>query len=168
MTYISYYDSPLGRMLLSANESGLTGLWFCGQKYFAAGLEDERCERESCAIADAVRWLDLYFSGAEPDFTPPLDPSGTDFQRSVWKMLLDIPYGQTVTYGELAKRLAERIGRRTLSAQAIGGAVGHNRISVIIPCHRVIGAGGSLTGYAGGTDRKLRLLELEGKNPPQN
>ncbi len=166
MTYISYYDSPLGRMLLSSSQAGLTGLWFCGQKYFAAGLDDERCEEKNGVIADAERWLDLYFSGTEPRFTPPLDPSGTDFQRSVWKMLLDIPYGQTVTYSELAKRLAEGTGRRAPSAQAVGGAVGHNRISVIIPCHRVIGAGGSLTGYAGGTDRKMRLLELEGHDIP--
>lgn len=159
--YTSYYDSPLGRILLSANEKGLTGLWFCGQKYFAAGLEDERCEKKNGVIADAEHWLDIYFSSSAPDFTPPLDPSGTDFQRSVWKMLLNIPYGQTTTYGELAKRLAEKMGRRTLSAQAVGGAVGHNKISIIIPCHRVIGANGSLTGYAGGIARKIKLLELE-------
>ena len=113
-------------------------------------------------MAEAKRWLDIYFSGREPDFLPPLHPLGTPFRRAVWELLLQIPYGRTVTYGELARRLAAKQGLVHMSAQAVGGAVGHNPISILIPCHRVVGSGGSLTGYAGGIDKKVRLLELEG------
>ena len=161
MISIQHYDSPLGGILLSADEAGLTGLWFDGAKYFAKGLPQERADQETPALLQTKQWLDLYFSGAEPDFTPPLHPTGTAFQQAVWQLLLQIPYGQTTTYGELARRLAREKGRETLSAQAVGGAVGHNPISLIIPCHRVVGAGGSLTGYAGGVDKKQALLELE-------
>ena len=161
MIYTQHYDSPLGGILLSADETGLTGLWFDGAKYFAKGLPRERTDRETPALLQAKQWLDLYFSGVEPDFTPPLHPAGTAFQQAVWQLLLQIPYGQTTTYGELARRLAREKGRETMSAQAVGGAVGHNPISLIIPCHRVVGAGGSLTGYAGGVDKKQALLELE-------
>ena len=161
MIYTQHYDSPLGGILLSADETGLTGLWFDGAKYFAKGLPRERTDRETPALLQAKQWLDLYFSGVEPDFTPPLHPTGTAFQQAVWQLLLQIPYGQTATYGELARRLAREKGRETLSAQAVGGAVGHNPISLVIPCHRVVGAGGNLTGYAGGVDKKRALLALE-------
>lgn len=161
MIYTSKYTSPLGGILLAADEVGLRGLWFDGQKYFAHDLPDERTERETPALSEAKRWLDLYFGGQEPDFLPPLHPVGTPFRQAVWEILLRIPYGKTVTYGEISKQLAEKMGLERMSAQAVGGAVGHNEISIIIPCHRVVGSNGSLTGYAGGIDRKIKLLELE-------
>ena len=161
MTFLTHYDSPLGGVLLAADESGLTGLWFEGQKYFADNLPEERAERETETLALAKRWLDIYFAGKEPDFMPPLHPVGSPFRRAVWELLLEIPYGQTTTYGELSRRFAAKMGIAHMSAQAVGGAVGHNGISIIIPCHRVVGTGGSLTGYAGGVDKKVKLLELE-------
>ena len=161
MTCITHYDSPLGGVLLAADEIGLTGLWFEGQKYFAGNLPAERVERETETLALAKRWLDIYFAGKEPDFMPPLHLVGSPFRRAVWELLLEIPYGQTTTYGELSRRLAAKMGIAHMSAQAVGGAVGHNGISIIIPCHRVVGTGGSLTGYAGGVDKKVKLLELE-------
>lgn len=161
MIYTSKYTSPLGGILLAADEVGLRGLWFDGQKYFARDLPDERTERETPVLSEAKRWLDLYFGGQEPDFLPPLHPVGTPFRQAVWEILLRIPYGKTVTYGEISKQLAEKRGLERMSAQAVGGAVGHNEISIIIPCHRVVGSNGSLTGYAGGIDRKIKLLELE-------
>jgi methylated-DNA-[protein]-cysteine S-methyltransferase len=161
MIYTSKYTSPLGGILLAADEVGLRGLWFDGQKYFARDLLDERTERETPVLSEAKRWLDLYFGGQEPDFLPPLHPVGTPFRQAVWEILLRIPYGKTVTYGEISKQLAEKMGLERMSAQAVGGAVGHNEISIIIPCHRVVGSNGSLTGYAGGIDRKIKLLELE-------
>lgn len=161
MIYTSEYTSPLGGILLAADEVGLRGLWFDGQKYFARDLPDERTERETPVLSEAKRWLDLYFGEQEPDFLPPLHPVGTPFRQAVWEILLRIPYGKTVTYGEISKQLAEKMGLERMSAQAVGGAVGHNEISIIIPCHRVVGSNGSLTGYAGGIDRKIKLLELE-------
>lgn len=161
MTYIQHYNSPLGGILLAADDIGLTGLWFDGQKYFADSLPAEHIERETPILTDAKRWLDIYFAGTEPDFTPPLRPVGSAFRLAVWELLLQIPYGQTVTYGELARMLSEKQGLARMSAQAVGGAVGHNSISLIIPCHRVVGTNGSLTGYAGGIDKKIKLLELE-------
>lgn len=161
MTYIQHYDSPLGGILLAADEIGLTGLWFDGQKYFARGLSNERIAQETPILTEAKRWLDIYFTGKAPDFTPPLHPIGSAFRRSVWEILLQIPYGQTTTYGEIARQLAEKQGLARMSAQAVGGAVGHNKISIIIPCHRVVGTSGSLTGYAGGIEKKMRLLQLE-------
>ena len=161
MTYTQHYDSPLGGILLAADDVGLTGLWFDGQKYFARGLSNERIAQETSVLAEANRWLDIYFTGKEPDFTPPLHPIGSAFRRSVWEILLQIPYGQTTTYGEIARQLAKKQGLDRMSAQAVGGAVGHNEISIIIPCHRVVGADGSLTGYAGGIGKKEALLELE-------
>lgn len=161
MTYIQHYDSPLGGILLAADEIGLTGLWFDGQKYFARGLSNERIAQETPILTEAKRWLDIYFTGKAPDFTPPLHPIGSAFRRSVWEILLQIPYGQTTTYGEIARQLAKKQGLDRMSAQAVGGAVGHNEISIIIPCHRVVGADGSLTGYAGGIGKKEKLLELE-------
>lgn len=161
MIFIQHYDSPMGGILLAADEVGLTGLWFDGQKYFARDLPVERIERNTPALSETGRWLDIYFTGKEPDFMPPLHPIGSAFRQSVWKILLQIPYGQTTTYGEIARQLAEKQGRSKMSAQAVGGAVGHNEISILIPCHRVVGTSGSLTGYAGGIDKKIRLLELE-------
>ena len=161
MTYIQHYDSPLGGILLAADEIGLTGLWFDGQKYFARDLSGERVEQETPLLTEARRWLDIYFTGKEPDFTPPLHPTGSEFRKAVWEILLQIPYGQTTTYGEIARQLAEKQGLARMSAQAVGGAVGHNKISIIIPCHRVVGTNGSLTGYAGGIHKKEQLLELE-------
>lgn len=161
MTFMQHYDSPLGGILLAADEIGLTGLWFDGQKYFARGLSPEREERELPVLLEAKRWLDIYFTGKEPDFLPPLHPVGSAFRRFVWEILLQIPYGRTTTYGEIARLLSEKRGLSRMSAQAVGGAVGHNAISIIIPCHRVVGTNGSLTGYAGGVDKKVKLLELE-------
>lgn len=161
MRYTSQYHSPIGEILLAADDTGLTGLWFAGQKYFARGLDSGHETRETAVLADAKRWLDIYFSGREPDFTPPLHAAGTAFQNEVWAILRTIPYGQTVTYGEIAARIAARRGLAHMSAQAVGGAVGHNAVSIIVPCHRVVGYDGSLTGYAGGLDRKIALLRLE-------
>ena len=155
------YDSPLGKMLLAADDDGLTGAWFYGQRYFARGLEDaEKNERrgvpfDSPVLLAARRWLDAYFAGERPDAADvPLAPRGTAFQRRVWDALLAIPCGETRTYGALAAVLGS-------SPRAVGATVGRNPISVIIPCHRVLGADGSLTGYAGGLERKRALLELE-------
>ena len=161
MVYTCHYESPLGGILLAADEVGLTGLWFDGQKYFARDLPAEHTERNTPLLLKAGRWLDIYFTGREPDFMPPLHPVGSAFRQSVWEILLQIPYGQTMTYGEIARQLTEQKGGARVSAQAVGGAVGHNEISIIIPCHRVVGTGGSLTGYAGGIDKKIKLLELE-------
>ena len=141
-------------MLLAADEQGLTGLWFDGAKYFAANLPEKREEKRTPILDEAARWLDLYFAGRQPAFTPPLHLVGSAFRQRVWKRLLEIPYGQMATYGAL-------LGKE-MSAQAVGGAVGHNPVSIIVPCHRVVGVNGSLTGYAGGIDKKIRLLALEG------
>ena len=161
MHYINHYHSPLGTILLAADDTGLTGLWFEGQKYFAQGLDKETDEKEFSVFQTARRWLDVYFSGQAPDFQVSLHFQGTTFQKEVWKILLSIPYGETTTYGAIAKQLAAKRGLPHLSAQAVGSAVGHNKISIIVPCHRVIGADGSLTGYAGGIWRKEKLLALE-------
>ena len=162
MVYVCHYDSPLGGITLSCNGEALTGLWFDGQKYFGDSLPDSYEEKYLPVFGQTVRWLDVYFSGKMPDFMPLLHPIGSDFRQEVWALLLQIPYGQTTTYGALAARLAAKHGTARLSAQAVGGAVGHNPISLIIPCHRVVGASGSLTGYAGGIERKIQLLKLEG------
>ncbi len=161
MVYIQKYASPVGGMLLAADEIGLTGVWFDGEKFFADNLPAEHEEKETATLAAAKRWLDIYFTGREPDFTPPLHPVGSLFRLKVWDILLQIPYGQTVTYGWIAQELAAREGLARMSAQAVGGAVGHNEISIIIPCHRVVGTSGSLTGYAGGLDKKIALLKTE-------
>ena len=161
MQYTSRYRSPLGEMLLAADETGVTGLWFAGQKYFARNLDKEHAEKEIPLFATVKHWLDVYFAGSEPDLTVPLHFTGTAFQNEVWGILCAIPYGRTTTYGEIAKQLAARRGLPHMSAQAVGGAVGHNPISILVPCHRVVGLGGSLTGYAGGLERKRCLLALE-------
>ncbi|MBQ9014559.1 MAG: methylated-DNA--[Firmicutes bacterium] len=162
MQYLTYYDSPVGRLTLAADDQGLTGLWIEGQKYFGYYLDPEHEERECPAFAKAREWLDIYFAGEEPDFLPPIHMVGTDFQKEVWEILLQIPYGETMTYGQIAGRIAQQRGLLRMSSQAVGGAVGHNEISIIIPCHRVVGSNGSLTGYAAGIDKKIRLLQLEG------
>ena len=159
--YTSRYHSALGDILLAADEIGLTGLWFFGQSYFADTLPAEQIEQETVILAQAKEWLDVYFSGKEPDFTPKLHPIGSPFRQEVWRILLQIPYGQTMTYGEIARQMEKLQNRPHMSAQAVGGAVGHNEISIIIPCHRVVGTNGSLTGYAGGIDKKIALLKLE-------
>lgn len=161
MQYVSSAFTPLGEVLLASDGEALTGLWFRGQKYFARTLDPACAERSLPVFERANQWLDCYFSGREPDFSLPLNPAGTEFQKRVWRVLLTIPYGETMTYGAIAKRIAAERGLAHLSAQAVGGAVGRNPVSIIIPCHRVVGADGSLTGYAGGIDRKQKLLELE-------
>ena len=161
MVYTCRYKSPLGDTLLAADEIGLTGLWFEGQKYFANTLPKDHIPQETEILTEAKKWLDVYFSGEEPKFTPLLHPTGSLFRQEVWKILLQIPYGQTITYGEIARRISEIKKNSHMSAQAVGGAVGHNEISIIVPCHRVVGTNGSLTGYAGGIDRKISLLKLE-------
>ena len=162
MQYTAKYQSPVGEILLAADEIGLTGLWFDGEKFYADSLDPEHEEKELPVFEAVRKWLDIYFSGKEPDFMPPVHMIGSPFRLDVWELLRQIPYGETVTYGELAKMVAEKRGLSRMSAQAVGGAVGHNEISIIVPCHRVVGSDGSLTGYAGGVDKKERLLTLEG------
>jgi len=161
MQYTAHYASPFGPITLASDGTSLVGLWFDGQKYFAATLEDAHKQKSLPVFEEARRWLDIYFSGKEPDFLPPLAPKATPFRKKVWDILLSIPYGQTMTYGEIAKAIAREQSSR-MSAQAVGGAVGHNPISIIVPCHRVVGTNGSLTGYADGIDKKVQLLTLEG------
>lgn len=164
MQYISYYNSPLGNILLSANENALSGLWFEGQKYFALTLNKEYEEKEIPLLKQVKFWLDRYFLGKYPNSLIPLHLIGTDFQKQVWETLCYIPYGKTITYGEIAKSIAVKKGLKYMSAQAVGNAVGYNPISIIIPCHRVIGTKGNLRGYAGGIEKKIKLLELEKLN----
>ncbi len=161
MQYISYYDSLLGKITLAAEDDALVGLWFEEQKYFASTMSYDVAEAELPIFEEVKRWLDIYFSGECPDFMPRLRPKGTAFREKVWEILLRIPYGKTITYNDIAKEIARGSGKEKMSAQAVGGAVGHNPISVIIPCHRVIGTNGSLTGYAGGLHLKEALLKLE-------
>ena len=162
MHYIAHYSSPIGGILLAADEIGLTGLWFDGEKYSAENLSTDHKTCNTPVLNETKRWLDLYFAGNEPDFIPSIHMMGSSFRMEVWTLLLQIPYGHTTTYGELAKKIAGKRGLKQMSAQAVGGAVGHNQISILIPCHRVIGTNGSLTGYAGGIDKKNALLRLEG------
>lgn len=161
MQFIHQYYSPLGNILLAADDIGLTGLWFDGQKYYAGNLAAEHEEQNTPVFEQTKEWLDIYFTGREPQFMPPIHMTGTPFQLAVWEILRRIPYGKTTTYGEIAKEIARQRGLPHMSAQAVGGAVGHNAISIIIPCHRVVGTNGSLTGYAGGIDKKVKLLTLE-------
>ena len=146
---------------MASDGEALTGLWFDGQKYCAASLEKEHEERMLPVFDLADKWLNLYFSGSEPGFLPPLLMRTTEFRKTVWEILLSIPYGKTMTYGEIADRIAAGRGLSRMSAQAVGGAVAHNAISLMIPCHRVVGMDGSLTGYAGGLEKKIWLLEME-------
>jgi methylated-DNA-[protein]-cysteine S-methyltransferase len=161
MVYKHLYISQLGSITLASDGKSLTGLWFDEQKHFFHNLMSESTEAELPIFTQAVKWLDTYFGGAVPDFTPPIRIQTTPFRNAVYDILLTIPYGQTMTYGEIANIIAKQKGIERMSAQAVGGAVGHNPISIIIPCHRVVGTDGSLTGYAGGLDRKIELLKLE-------
>jgi len=161
MEYTHHYDSPLGGIMLASDGEALIGLWFDGQKYFADTLENENGEKALPVFEEAEKWLDIYFGGKVPDFTPPLNMKTSQFRKAVWEIMLTIPYGQTMTYGEIAGRIARDKGLVRMSARAVGGAVGHNSISLIIPCHRVVGTNGSMTGYAGGIDKKVKLLTME-------
>ena len=162
MEFIAHYHSPLGGITLASDGEALTGLWFDGQKYFGDTLSEVYSEKELPVFERTARWLELYFTGKAPNFTPPLHLKTTPFRKAVWDILLTIPFGQTMTYGEIAAQIAAQRGLPSMSAQAVGGAVGHNSISLIIPCHRVVGSSGSLTGYAGGLNKKIALLKLEG------
>ena len=166
MIYTLKYSSSLGGIVVACDGEALTGLWFEGQKYFGDTLPDQYEEKgaeEMPVLGEAKRWLDIYFSGRDPGFTPPLAMEQmTEFRRQVCEIMLKIPFGETMTYGQIAKRVAQMRGLESMSSQAVGGAVGHNPVSLIIPCHRVVGTNGSLTGYAGGIDRKTALLRLEG------
>ena len=164
MEYIHHYDSPLGGITMASDGNALTGLWFDGQKYFAEGLDTNLKELDLPVFEQTDQWLNIYFSGKGPSFTPLLKMKTTPFRKAVWKIMLTIPFGKTMTYGEIAERIAREKGLTRMSAQAVGGAVGHNAISLIIPCHRVVGTDGSLTGYAGGIEKKARLLALEQAN----
>jgi len=161
MTYIYRYHSPLGGITVSSNGIEITGLWFDGQKYFGDTLPENYEEKDLPVFEKTKKWLDIYFSGKAPDFIPPLKMETTSFRKAVWEIMLTIPFGQTMTYGEIADKIAKKKGISKMSAQAVGGAVGHNSISLIIPCHRVVGTNGSLTGYAGGIDKKVQLLTME-------
>ncbi len=163
MDYIAHYSSPLGGITLASDGDALVGLWFDGQKRFGAGLSADPVERPLPVFDDAARWLDAWFAGRDPGFSPRLTLRGTPFQRAVWAALSAIPYGRTATYGDISRAVAPA-GFPRASARAVGGAVGRNPVSLIIPCHRVVGANGRLTGYAGGLERKRALLELESKN----
>lgn len=174
--YASFYDSPVGRLTLASDGEALTGLWIEGQKYYLGGLKELPPRREDLPVfAQAKDWLDRYFAGEKPrPGELPLRPEGSGFRKMIWRYLTEIPYGELTTYKELARRAAAELQgidmhtgagavcRRTMSAQAVGGAVGHNPISIVIPCHRVVGTDGSLTGYAAGLDIKRKLLALEG------
>ena len=161
MDYTYHYDSPLGGITLASDGINLIGLWFDNQKYFADTLNGQVSEKSLPIFDETAKWLDIYFSGTVPNFTPPLAIHTTQFRKEVCEIMLSIPYGQTMTYGEIAKIIANRRYHSLMSAQAVGGAVGHNPISLIIPCHRVVGANGNLTGYAGGIDKKIKLLTME-------
>ncbi|MBR0457167.1 MAG: methylated-DNA--[Firmicutes bacterium] len=162
MDYINHYDSPIGGITLASDGTSLIGLWFDGEKYLGDILSNDYEEKDLPVFAETGRWLDIYFSGKDPGFLPPLSMRTTAFRKRVWEIMLQIPFGQTMTYGQIAEQIAKENGVPRMSAQAVGGAVGHNSISLIIPCHRVIGSNGSLTGYAGGIDKKIALLKLEG------
>lgn len=154
--------SPLGEITAAAEGDALTGLWFVGQKYYPPKTDAWDYAPEHPVFIKLSHWLERYFEGEKNIPLPGLEPKGTSFQKAVWELLLEIPYGSVTTYGEIAKKLAKSRGLLSMSAQAVGGAVGHNPISILIPCHRVVGTGGSLTGYAGGLDKKKALLHIEG------
>ncbi|MGN0488772.1 MAG: methylated-DNA--[protein]-cysteine S-methyltransferase [Ruminococcus sp.] len=162
MEFIWKYNSPLGELTLESDGENLTGLWFENQQHHRNGLLENYTEKDLPIFKQTKQWLDIYFQGKEPGFTPPLKTNGTVFREKVWEILRTIPYGTTVTYGEIAKEIGTARNMKKLSAQAVGGAVGHNPIGIIIPCHRVIGASNNLTGYSGGLDKKVSLLEIEG------
>lgn len=164
MYYSANVPAPVGMITMASDGENLVGLWIEGQKYHGGTMPEELIPNEELPIFKTVKgWLDRYFAGQKPAVSElPLAPMGGEFRQGVWDILCKIPYGSTVTYGDIAREMAVRMGKASMSSQAVGGAVGHNPISIIIPCHRVVGAAGSLTGYAGGIDIKVRLLELEG------
>ena len=165
MHYLSHYESSLGAMTMASDGEHLTGLWFDGQKYDRSTIDDDAVLQPRLPVfTQTAQWLDAYFEGADPGFTPPISIEGSDFRKMVTSIMLSIPFGATSTYARIAAEVARRTGRKQMSAQAVGGAVGHNPITLIVPCHRVLASDGSLRGYAGGVDRKERLLEMEGVN----
>lgn len=162
MQYVYKYSSPLGGMTLASDGDTLTGAWFDGQKYYGVTLCGDACEAELPIFGEAAAWLDRYFRGERPGAVPAVRLEGSAFRMAVWDILRQIHYGEVVTYGQIADAIAHSRGMASMSAQAVGGAVGHNPVSIFVPCHRVVGGDGGLTGYAGGIDRKVRLLEIEG------
>ncbi len=164
MYYRTTYPSPVGLITLACDGDNMIGVWNEGQKYHGAAISAEMIEKDDMPVFNAAKkWLDRYFAGQKPVISElPLAPAGGEFRKSVWTILCEIPYGEIVTYGDIAKKIADKMKRETMSSQAVGGAVGHNPISIIIPCHRVVGTNGSLTGYAGGLKIKEKLLVLEG------
>lgn len=160
--YICEMSSVLGTISIASDGESITGLWLHNQKYFASTLEQKNIIQANHLpiFIKAKEWLTIYLNGENPDFSLPLAPKGSQFRQSVWKILCQIPYGELTTYGDITKQLQSE-GKKA-SAQAVGGAVGHNPISIIIPCHRVVGSNGSLTSYAGGINKKIELLKLEG------
>ena len=163
MIYTTYYNSPIGKILLATKDNKLIGLWIKGQKHYLSNLKEEICENNNNELLiKTKKWLDRYFNNKKPNINElELNPIGSQFRKAVWKILCKIPYGNVITYGTIANIIAKQKGITKMSAQAIGGAVGHNPISIIIPCHRVIGTNGNLTGYAGGIDKKIFLLRHE-------
>lgn len=166
MIYKTYYDSTIGKLLMASDGENIIGLYIEGQKYYLDKIEQECIEKDNLEIFDKTRnWLNQYFKQEKPDISElSLKPEGNIFRQCVWGCLCEIPYGETITYGELAKKVAKKLNKPSMSAQAVGNAVGHNPISIIIPCHRVVGKNGNLTGYAGGIDKKIKLLEIENVN----
>lgn len=166
MFYISHYSSPMGEITLASQQSKLVGVWIEGQKYFGQMLNANKKEMANLAIFNQTKhWLDDYFSGKRPAISQlALAPQGSEFRHMVWDILIKIPYGEVTTYGDIAKQIGSKINKPRMSSQAVGGAVGHNPLSIIIPCHRVVGANGNLTGYAGGIDKKIWLLKHEKVN----
>ena len=167
MHYLNHYESPLGTMTMASDGEHLTGLWFDGQKYDRSTIDgNAELKPHLPVFTQTTQWLDAYFEGSDPGFTPPISVEGSDFKTMVTTIMLSIPFGATSTYARIAAEVARRTGRKQMSAQAVGGAVGHNPIILIVPCHRVLASDGSLRGYAGGVDRKEWLLKREGVNMP--
>ncbi|MDR2016444.1 MAG: methylated-DNA--[protein]-cysteine S-methyltransferase [Burkholderiales bacterium] len=163
MYYSTNYPSPIGTITLACNGDHLVGLWLDGQKYHGGTIPEEMAKNNDMPVFSAAKkWLDRYFASKKPDISElPLAPIGSEFRQRVWRILCEIPYGKVITYGDIAQKMAVKMNKKSMSSQAVGGAVGHNPISIIIPCHRVVGSNGSLTGYAGGVRAKIKLLELE-------
>ena len=166
MYYATTHPSSLGLLTLACDDDGkhLVGVWMEGQKYYGGTIAEAMVEKDDLSIFDRTKkWLDRYFAGQRPEISElPLAPTGSEFRQGVWGILREIPYGEVMTYGSIARKMADKMGKKRMSSQAVGGAVGHNPISIIIPCHRVVGSNGSLTGFSGGVQRKVKLLELEG------